>query len=519
MKLSDLLSFREIVIQGHDNPDADAIASGYGLWLYFRLKGKKVRFVYGGSRPITKGNLTLMVKMLHVPIEHVERLDHEPELLLTVDCQYGEKNVQKFPAKTIAVVDHHVAREWDLPSLSEIRCTYGSCATIVWDMLRDEGYDPADNEELATAFYYGLFMDTGKMQEIRHPKDKDMRDDLELRLNHPILTMLKNCNLSQEELKIAGKAMASVDFYSSGHYALALAQRCDPNILGVISDALIEVENVGTCIAYCVMDDGVKLSVRSCEKETKANELAAFVTEGIGSGGGHIRKSGGFLSKELLEKEYEKRYGASCEHDVELAAHRVLNDRLNEYFAEQDFFFSGTEEVPDLSKQPIYEKRRLPIGYVKATDMYPAGTYVSVRMLEGDIPFVIKEDTYFIIGPEGEVYKNDEAYFVSHNDYTDEPYKIHGEYAPTVHMAINASDFPMEAKMAKSLQDFAKTCIPKASSCIHAKQLTRRTKVFVPWSDSYMLGKPGDFLAARVENPRDVYIVNKDIMEKTYKMI
>ena len=518
MKLSDLLGFREIVIQGHDNPDADAIASGYGAWLYFRLKGKKVRLIYGGSRPIQKSNLTLMVEKLHVPIEHVEYLDHEPELLLTVDCQYGERNVQKFAAKNVAVIDHHVLKGGDLPELHEIRSTYGACSTILWDLLKEEGYDPADNEELATALYYGLFMDTGKLQEICHPKDKDMRDELEPRLSHATLTLLQNSNLSQEELKIAGKAMSAVDYHLTGRYALALAQRCDPNILGVISDALIEVEDVGTCIAYCIMDDGVKLSVRSCERETRANELAAFVTEGIGSGGGHVRKSGGFLSKELLEKEYEKRYGVSCERNVELAAHRVLNDRLNEYFADQDFFFSGTEEVPDLSKEPIYEKRRLPIGYVKATDMYPAGTCVSVRMLEGDIPFAIKEDTYFIIGPEGEVYKNDEAYFVSHNDYTDEPYKIRGEYAPTVHLAINAADFPMEAGTAKSLQDYVKTCVPKASSCIHAKQLTRRTKVFVPWSDSYMLGKPGDFLAARVENPRDVYIVNKDIMEKTYDM-
>ena len=518
MKLSELLKYREIVVQGHDNPDADAIASGYGLWLYFRLNGKKVRLIYGGGRPIQKSNLSLMVEELHVPIEHVERLDHVPELLLTVDCQYGERNVQRFEAKTVAVIDHHVVQENLLPELYEIRSTYGSCATVVWDMLKDEGYEPAENEELATAFYYGLFMDTGRLQEVRHPKDKDMRDELEARLNHGILTMLQNSNLSPEELKIAGKAMAGVDYVKGGNYALAQTQRCDPNILGVVSDALIEVEGVGTCISFCVMDDGVKLSVRSCERETRANELADFVTKGIGSGGGHVRKSGGFIVKELLEKAYLEKYGEDCGMDYEHAAHRILNDRLKEYYEDQDFFYSGEENVPDLSKEPIYEKRRLPIGYVKATDMYPAGTYVSVRMLEGDIPFIIKEDTYFMIGIEGEVYKNDEAYFLSHNDHTDEPYKIKGEYAPTVHLAINASDFPSEAGSVKCLQDYAKTCYPKASSRVHAKQLTRRTKVFVPWSESYMLGKPGDYLAARMENPRDIYIVDRDIMEKSYAM-
>ena len=519
MKLSDLLGYKTMVIQAHDNPDADAIASGYGLWLYFRLKGKKVRLIYGGSRPIQKSNLVLMVEKLQIPIEHVEALHQEPDLLLTVDCQYGERNVQRFSGKTIAVIDHHVAAAGKLPELSEVRSSYGACATIVWDLLKEEGYEPAENEDLATALYYGLFMDTGKLQELHHPKDKDMRDELEVRLNQSILVTLQNSNLSEEELRIAGKAMSGIDYHKSGHYALAQAQRCDPNILGVISDALIEVEGVGTCISYCVLDDGIKLSVRSCERETRADELAAFVAAGLGSGGGHVRKSGGFIAKELLEQEYLKRFGTPCGNDWNEAVHRILNLRLEEYFRDQDFFYAGTEEVPDLTMEPLYEKRRLPIGYVKATDMYPAGTYVSVRMLEGDIPFVIKEDTYFMIGIEGEVYKNDEAYFLSHNDVTLEPYKIRGDYAPTVHLAVSAADFQEVAGVQpKSLQDYARTCIPKSSSRIHARQLTKRTKVFVPWSDSYMLGKPGDFLAARKENPRDVYIVAKDIMEKSYVM-
>lgn len=520
MKLNDLLGFRSVVIQAHDNPDADAIASGYGLWLYFRLKGKKVRLIYGGSRPIQKSNLVLMVEKLQIPIEHAEALHDEPDLLLTVDCQYGERNVQKFNGKTVAVIDHHVASADKLPPLSEVRSTYGACSTIIWDLLKEEGYDPAENEELATALYYGLFMDTGKLQEIHHPKDKDMRDALEVRLNRATLTILQNSNLSEEELKIAGKAMADIDYHKSGHYALAMAQRCDPNILGVISDALIEVEGVGTCISFCVLDDGIKLSVRSCEKETRADELSAFVTAGIGSGGGHVRKSGGFIVKALLDEEYKKRYGVSCDNDWNLATQRILSARLDEYFADQDFFYAGSDDVPDLTREPVYEKRRLPQGYVKATDMYPAGTYVSVRMLEGDIPFVVKEDTYFIIGIKGEVYKNDEAYFLAHNDAYQDPYKIVGEYAPTVHLAVNVTEFRDQAEAKTlSLQDFAKTCVPKSSSRIHAKQLTKRTKVFVPWSDSYMLGKPGDFLAARKENPKDIYIVAKDIMEMSYQMV
>lgn len=40
MTLEDLLNYESIVIQCHDDPDADAIASGYALLKYLESKGK-----------------------------------------------------------------------------------------------------------------------------------------------------------------------------------------------------------------------------------------------------------------------------------------------------------------------------------------------------------------------------------------------------------------------------------------------------------------------------------------------
>ncbi len=517
MKLRELLAYESIVIQAHDNPDADALASGLGLYLFFQAKGKSVRFVYGGANEIRKSNLLLMKELLHIPIEHARRID-PPDLLLTVDCQYGEANVQLFPAGQTAVIDHHIPRAEGLPALREIRENYGSCATLVWDMLNEEGFDILSSEVLTTALYYGLYMDTGKMQELRHPKDRDLRDALEFRANKTLLTRFFNCNLRMEELRVVGDAMLSIDNETRRRYAISLAQRCDPNILGIISDAAIEVDTIDVCVVCCVMEEGVKLSLRSCERETRADELAAYLTEGLGSGGGHLRKAGGFLSIRLLEQACREAYGGFHQESAGPYACRLLKDRMETYFAEQDILQSGTEEAPDLLREPLYEKKRLPIGYVKATDLFPAGTPVVARMLEGDIQFTIREDTCFVIGVEGEVYKNDEAYLLSHNTVTDEPYTASGDYAPTLHAAVRSAAPTEEDIRAKRLTDYARVCIPKQGSRVHARPLTRRTKVFVPWSDSYMLGLPGDYLAAREENPKDIYIIKKHIMEKAYAL-
>ena len=87
MKLRDLLAYDDIVIQCHDNPDADTLACGYAVYRYLCSQGKKPRLIYGGSNRIRKSNLVMFVEDLQIPIEHVDRLE-EPELRLTVDCQY-----------------------------------------------------------------------------------------------------------------------------------------------------------------------------------------------------------------------------------------------------------------------------------------------------------------------------------------------------------------------------------------------------------------------------------------------
>lgn len=518
MKLNELLKFNHIVIQCHDNPDADAIACGYGVYSYLRSHGRQARLVYGGREPIRKSNLILMVKTLNIPIEYVRELE-KPELLLTVDCRYGEKNVQRFQGGTIAVIDHHKARMEELPAMREIRDNYGACATIVWDMLCEEGFDAGADENLATALYYGLFMDTGKLQELCHPKDKDLRDALEFRCSRANLFLFQNNNLSLEELRIAGEALAGYEYDPDDRFAIAQAERCDPNILGVIGDILIEAESVDVCIACCMLDGGAKLSVRSCVRETRADELAAYIAQGLGSAGGHIHKSGGFLREDLLEQACEDLYGSWNREQLNGSICRLLAERMKRYFREQDYIYAGSENVPDLSGEPVYQKKRLPIGYVRAMDMYPVGTKVEVRMLEGDIPFTVQKDTYFIIGVESEVYKNDEAYFLAHNDPVDMPYQFQGAYAPTVHEAVKEAGLNGKAGARKNLKDFARTCIPKDGSFVHARQITRRTKVFVSWSDSYMLGVPGDWLVGRIENPGNVYIVREDVFAKTYTSV
>ena len=497
LQLRDLLKFSDIVIQCHDNPDADALASGFTLKWYLEKNGKTPRFIYSGKFPVSKSNLVLMKETLKIPVEFVTELE-KPELLIMVDCRYGESNVTRFEADNIAVIDHHQF-SGTLPEMSEVRSNYGSCATVLFELLKNEGIDINEDTDIATALYYGLMTDTGGFAEISHPADKDLRDCAKYR--NTDIVLFKNSNLSREELSIAGEALNNAYYNDDYSYSVVEAKPCDPNILGIISDMLLEVDSIDTCLVYSILPFGVKISVRSCVKEVKASELAGYIAEGLGGGGGHLVKAGGFLKKDLIESggtEYTKE-----------ALEKLLNSRMESYFAESVVLIAG-QHMEDVSKLERYKKIPVRVGYVKLSDLGQTGTKLLIRTLEGDVDIDATDDTYIIIGVEGEIYPCKKNKFESSYTLTDEPYEFPGEYPPSVINSVSGERF--------ELLPLAGCAIAGGGGGIYARQLTKRVKVFTSWDpDKYYLGLTGDFLAVRTDDLSDIYIIAKEVFIKTYK--
>ena len=180
MNLSDLCRYKRICIQCHDQPDADALASGYALWRYFSEAGCEATLLYGGKHDISKPSLRKMCENFEIPVEHAKKLP-DCDLLVTVDCQYGEANVECLPCAVqpqIAIIDHHVT-ELENSEFVQITSCLGSYSTVVWELLKQApSFEP--DKSVMTALYYGLYCDTCEFKELFHPKDRDMRDDLSI---------------------------------------------------------------------------------------------------------------------------------------------------------------------------------------------------------------------------------------------------------------------------------------------------------------------------------------------------
>ena len=498
LRLSDLTKYSDIVIQCHDNPDADALASGHAIKWYLKSKGISARFVYGGRQAISKSNLVLMINRLGIKADHVKQLDR-PELLLTVDCQYGESNVTKFDADNVAVIDHHQI-SGKLPEMSEIRSNYGSCSTIIYELFKMENIDINSDVNLSTALYYGLMTDTNGFSEISHPSDKDLRDLA--KFSRSEIIMFKNSNLSRDELKIAGKALENARFYEENSYAIVEAEPCDPNILGIISDMLLEVDSFETCLVYSILPFGVKLSVRSCIKEVKASELAAYLAENLGGGGGHVIKAGGLLKRDLLEAagvKYEKN-----------TLDAFISKRMEDYFKSSEIIYAH-KHVENLEDLKHYTKKEVSVGYVKASLLADSGHKILIRTLEGDVDVKVEDDLNIIIGINGEIYPCRQEKFANSYIIDDSKYVFPGEYSPAV--------IDTETGERIELLPFAKSCIAKGGSGIYARELDHRVKVFTSWDpEKYYLGVPGDYLAVRADDLSDIYIIEKDIFKRTYKL-
>lgn len=494
--LRDLCEYDNIVIQCHDNPDADALASGYALKWYFDRQGRNARFIYSGKSQISKSNLVLMKERLNIPVEYVTDID-SPRLLITVDCQYGESNVTRFEADRIAVIDHHQV-SGELPELSEVKSNYGSCATVMYELLAKEGIDINEDSSLATALYYGLMTDTGDFTEISHPSDKDLRDYA--KPNRSDIVLFRNSNISRDELIIAGDALKNAYYNDDELYAIVEARPCDPNILGIISDMLLEVDTVHTSLVYSILPFGVKISVRSCIKEVKASELAAYLTRDFGGGGGHLIKAGGLLNRDLLTAS-----GIAYDSD---SVGRFLDGRMRSYFGNTEIIYAG-EHIEDISELTHYTKREVTVGYVEGTELAPTGTEIMIRTMEGDVDVTIDDDLVIIIGVEGEIYPTTREKFAAGYRLSDNEYVYPSDYSPKVTNTLTGERI--------SLLPFADTCVATGGTGVYARELDHRVKVFTRWDpDKYYLGVEGDYLAVRADDPDDVYVIAKEIFGKTY---
>ncbi|MDR2088951.1 MAG: DHH family phosphoesterase [Clostridiales Family XIII bacterium] len=497
MDIGTLAAHRHIVIQCHDVPDADAIGAGFALQCRLRSLGANPALVYGGRAEISKPNLVMMLEALQIEIAHAQDLPPETDLLITVDCQRGAGNVQYFELSESAevfVIDHHRA---EIPEGEHtlIRPALASCATLVRDLIDAEDFSAAEDYRVCNALCYGLFTDTNGFSELRHPLDRDLA---ELPYDAALIRKLNNSSVTREELSVIGETLKNQEIIEN--IGLFRSAPCDPNLLGFASDIAKQVVGLDACVVYCEQPgQGLKLSVRSSAREIMSDEFAAFLCRDAGSGGGSIEKAGGFLSFKRMD-----------EASGGLPADAYLRRRIRDYIGNYEHIHAGKHTI-DFAAFPLFAKRARPIGFANSTDVFPAGTKITVRTLEGDVDTVAGDGVCLMIGILGEVYPILRERFEKSYTALGEPYDVHLEYVPAVIDRVTGERRP--------ILPFASACLPRGEKLVRATPLERDTKVFSYWDlEKYFHGTRGDFLVANEGDYGDCYIVRRGIFLESYEL-
>lgn len=341
--LRALAEFDEVIVVTHDNPDPDAIASGWALSVLIRERlHKSVRLVAGGA--IIRAENLRMVELLSPPIELIERIETCRNCAaVLVDCQPTGVNhlLTSSQLQPTAVIDHHLPKgNGARPAgprvrFTDIRPGLAATATIATQYLREQGLVPST--DLATALVYALRTDMQAAHTSFCPSDQHAFAWLMHRVDHQKLTEIENAPL--KPAYYADLLLALQNTFTYDDAALCFLPRASgPEIIGEVADLLIRREGIQRVLCAAVVGANILLSVRTGGEDGDASELLQRTMDGLGFGGGHRHRAGGKIDltrekaqiSEDLQSVLRARWLAACGIDQQRGSRLVPRSEILE---------------------------------------------------------------------------------------------------------------------------------------------------------------------------------------------
>lgn len=320
--LSILADYRQVLVVTHDNPDPDAIASGWALvWMIRQKLGKPARLIGGGD--IVRAENKHMLRLLRPPMELVREIACPAgAAVLLVDCGPGSENhlFASQCARPIGVVDHHLLNGRSAKNrlaFRDIRPHLAACATICTCYLREQQLEPSS--DLATALMYAIRTETRGNQNYYSRADRSALLWLTERANLTHLAEIEDAPLSVEYFSDLALGLQNTVLYQDAAFCL-LPRANGAEIVGEVADLLIRCEPVRRVLCGAVVRGDVVISIRTSDDAEDATQLVAATLDGIGQGGGHPHRAGGKISGAAagsrimnnLQSELRSRWLAAC---------------------------------------------------------------------------------------------------------------------------------------------------------------------------------------------------------------
>ena len=288
-RLFDILKGKRVFIQGHNFPDADAIASSFGIQTLLKLHGIPSTIIYVGQ--IEQFNTALMIETLELNLVNLNDIKDmtSDDYVIIVDAQKNNANIFDSPGDEVACIDHHPTFKDANYRYSDIRPEIGACSSIVAKYFLESKTQM--DTKTATTLLYGIKMDTKELSRGVSELDIDMFHYLYKKADLALINRLQTKTMELKDLKSFGTAIQNIQVF--GNLAIAKIDGSFPDgIIAATSDFILAAEEIDIMVVYSKRPDGIKLSVRSCLPEYNAGEATAIALYNLGEGGGHAEMAG-----------------------------------------------------------------------------------------------------------------------------------------------------------------------------------------------------------------------------------
>jgi nanoRNase/pAp phosphatase (c-di-AMP/oligoRNAs hydrolase) len=283
---------KSVIIQAHDYPDYDALASGFSLLYLLETFGVCCKLCYSGEvQGFTVEDTISNLKIPAVPASSLE-IDEDSQIIL-VDGIIGNKNVTSLTDVLTGIIDHHHPPQ-KIPECPfiDIRPDFGSCSTIIYQYYLETMTDVPRN--VATALLMGIMMDTSQMTRGVGPVDLAAFSGLFFKGDWERAAYFLRNSFSIQDIPALRYAFDHYYRYDTVCF-VELAKAVRPELLGLIADYFLRMQEIHFVVTSEIEDGTCKLSVRSEDPRMPADVVIKRALKGIGSGGGHHHMSGGSI--------------------------------------------------------------------------------------------------------------------------------------------------------------------------------------------------------------------------------
>ncbi|MGO8694906.1 MAG: DHH family phosphoesterase [Rectinemataceae bacterium] len=278
---------RPLLVQTHDYPDIDAVASAWALSELLERQGIHSVCVHRGE--IRNRSLSRLVAELKIMIFSAPPTGERAHIIV-VDGSPANGNVELFEGDLLGVIDHHqMVAKPDAPFV-DIRPEVAACATIIRSYWSEMHLMPP--RHTATALLAGVQSDTDFLSSRASHLDFDAYISLLQSGDWSMASRIVKSVLSIEELDHIQRAIRDAEVRNRLFYAI-VPGHCAQEVLAVLADFTLRVEEIDIVVVVGTNDGGAHFSVRSKNPAVSAFELVRKALNGIGSGGGHPHSAGG----------------------------------------------------------------------------------------------------------------------------------------------------------------------------------------------------------------------------------